>query len=402
MRPTDLIIHQDALVREMEYQPARLAGSLIKTQRVQSEQIQFLQENFRAPQDETKSDFRNRLLSCLSDPQSCHTKIIQGNDGPLAVIAYRLKREDRLEISVFRVSAGALDSTLARYLVFQTVINATQEFRRKLIVVTDDYLAEEVISALLENGFVKIDSMWVRSSILAVEKAQTLRSRLHKIGRHIPFAKEYFHKIATIISSGVEDEKRSALLEVEKSLWPTKIIDLGIPAFVIPIQPKWAKDLFDSELASQTLFGSNPGLIFRSENVYYRSSQQKILEAPARILWYVSEGSGNFQGVKSIKACSYLDEVLIDTPKNLYSRFRRLGVFTWDDVYNIAKHNIDQEIMAFRFSKTELFDDPISLSDLRQIWLEDTGVQFNPITSRKISSELFFRLYKIGIGDSYA
>jgi hypothetical protein len=143
-------------------------------------------------------------------------------------------------------------------------------------------------------------------------------------------------------------------------------------------------------------------LIFRLENAYYRSSRPRILEAPARILWYVSEGSGNYQGVKSIKASSYLDEIVIDKPKNLYSRFRRLGVFTWEDVYNVAEHDIDQDVMAFRFSKTELFENPIDLSNLRQIWIEDTGAQFNPVTARQISPELFFRLYRIGIGDSYA
>jgi len=143
-------------------------------------------------------------------------------------------------------------------------------------------------------------------------------------------------------------------------LQPAKITDADIPAFIVPVRAEWAMSLFDSEIASQDLFGAvKPGLMFNTENVYYRSARPKVLSAPARILWYVKKG--DYHGVMSIRACSYLNEVVIDKPKTLYSRFQGLGVYEWKDVFELAGGNPDQKIMAFRFSNTELFDEPIPI-----------------------------------------
>ena len=129
-----------------------------------------------------------------------------------------------------------------------------------------------------------------------------------------------------------------------------------MPSFIIPIKPFWAMHLFDYELGNQHLFGGDPHLVLNVENVYYRSSFPYILEAPARILWYISEGKAKYPGSKAIRACSYLDEILVDKPKILFSKFQHLGVYHWDDIYKVAKFDVNNEIMAFKFSKTELFE----------------------------------------------
>jgi len=186
-------------------------------------------------------------------------------------------------------------------------------------------------------------------------------------------------------------------LQVERSLWPAKLTDIDIPAFVIPIRPEWAMHLFDPYIASQDLFGGEPSLIFNVENVYYRASRPEVLSAPARILWYVSSGRGKYQGTMSIRASSYLDEVVVDKPKALFSQFRRLGIYRWEDVFNVAKRQVGQDIMAFRFSNTEVFSTPISRDDLREIWREETGGTFHIQTPISIPRQRFFRLYKIGV-----
>jgi hypothetical protein len=102
----------------------------------------------------------------------------------------------------------------------------------------------------------------------------------------------------------------------------------------------------------------------------------------------------------AIRACSYIDEVVVDTPKPLFSRFQRLGVFQWKDVYTVAKNNIHQEIMAFRFSRTETFDHYVDRDTLNALWLEVTGEGFHPPQSpRSIPKELFFEIYKAGFGN---
>jgi len=119
-----------------------------------------------------------------------------------------------------------------------------------------------------------------------------------------------------------------------------KIVDIEIPSFIVPIRPKWAMHLFDEGLANQTLFGSSPELSFNRENVYYRAKHPKVVLAPARILWYVSKDK-RFPDSMHIRAYSYLDECIINKPRELFRRFRRLGVYKWGDVFKVAKNNIN-------------------------------------------------------------
>ena len=109
-----------------------------------------------------------------------------------------------------------------------------------------------------------------------------------------------------------------------------------------------------------------------------------------------SQRTGSFQGTMPIRAYSYLDQVIVDKPKVLYSRFKRLGVYKWEDVYRVAGGDVDQEIMAFRFSGTELFNNPIHRDKLQEIWMREKGQKFNILSPVRISNNTFLHLYKMG------
>ena len=189
----------------------------------------------------------------------------------------------------------------------------------------------------------------------------------------------------------------SVLLEVEKRLWPLKITDVDIPTFIVPIRPEWAMHLFDMDIARQDLFGSEPSLILNAENVYYRSSFPKVLYAPGRVLWYVSAGNNRYQGLMCVKACSYLDDVEIGTAKQLFSKYKKLGIYKWKDVYNeVANGDLKKDIMAFKFSKTEVFPHPPSLAQLQAMWKAD-GKNFNVVAPLAISKERFLEIYNLGM-----
>ena len=66
-----------------------------------------------------------------------------------------------------------------------------------------------------------------------------------------------------------------------------------------------------------------------------------------------------------VRACSFLDEMVIDKPKVLYRQFERLGVYQWEHVFETADKDIDNDIMAIRFSNTELLTNPISWEALQ-------------------------------------
>jgi hypothetical protein len=155
--------------------------------------------------------------------------------------------------------------------------------------------------------------------------------------------------------------------------------------------------LFDVNIAEQDLFGGEPSLILNTENVYYRSGFQRILSAPGRVLWYVSSGNKRYQGSMYIKACSYIDDVEIGKPKHLFSKYKKLGIYKWKDVYNdVAKHDLNKDIMVFKFSKTEILKRPIHNSRLQRIWKSE-GQNFNPISPFIIDNARFFTLYNLGM-----
>lgn len=97
----------------------------------------------------------------------------------------------------------------------------------------------------------------------------------------------------------------------------------------------------------------------------------------------------------SVRACSYVDEVIIGTPKDLFKKFSKLGVYNWQNVYDTAGKDVDKEILAFRFSRTELFEKPIPLNILEKV-LNRKGAPQGPM---RLGVEQFEKLYRIGANE---
>jgi hypothetical protein len=166
----------------------------------------------------------------------------------------------------------------------------------------------------------------------------------------------------------------------------------------VPIQPQWAQELFDEDLANQTLFGATKLLALNREAIYYRASRPQVLTTPGRILWYVSQDQqGRYQGGGAVRACSRLEEVSIGLPKDLYRRFQRLGIYEWPQVLAAARGNINQPIMALRFSHTELFRRPIPRAELRAAYTESGCGLMLQSPSRVPTPQLFAQLYRQGM-----
>ena len=185
------------------------------------------------------------------------------------------------------------------------------------------------------------------------------------------------------------------LLDFEYRLFPLKIWDIDIPCYIIPIKAYWAGHLFDANISGQTLFGAESDKLWNIENVYYRSTRPITEIAPARILWYVSNNK-NSNRSKSIVATSYLDEVMTGKPKILYRNNRHYGIYEWQNIYELCEGNIDVDIRALKFSKTEVFDCPVRYNNIQQI-LKDSGRKGNSFASPvRVSKEIFNQIYKLG------
>jgi ribosomal protein S18 acetylase RimI-like enzyme/predicted nucleic acid-binding protein len=390
LRPSDLILLQDELLRGDDYAPSRLAGSQIHLEKVHSQESQKIVEKFLSDQTETKNALNKKIQILLSNAASTETYMVKDASGEeLGLVSYSRQTDGQVLVHLLRVGKLQICQYVAKYLVNNVVLSAGS-LNKDEILVNDEHLSEKVVYALQESGFLKTSAGWVKISLRQILDIKDVENQLGDLR----FA-EYSKVITSALQSSPSD---AVLLEVEKYLWPLKLKDINLPSFIVPIRPEWAMHLFDVDIARQDLFGSEPTLILNTENVYYRSGFQKVLSAPGRVLWYVSAGKGRYQGAMFIKACSYLDEVEIGKPKQLFSKYKKLGVYKWNDVYKeVAKGDLNKDIMAFKFSKTEVFSRPVSLSELQVMWKNDGKTFNNAVSPLAISRERFLEIYNLGM-----
>ncbi len=393
VRPSELIVHIDELVRKTAYQPVRVAGSLIQVNRVQSQQNSDLIAQF--AQNEKKNDFEQRLYGFLSEPQRFEVNVVRDTDQRLlALVVYDKATTHRLDVPMFRVANSYLARSLTSHLILQTVMVSSNE-RRTITKISDPLLSESVEQSLPISSFAHVAEAWIKLNLSAAVTASELIEKLASITTDSAEEQAYLREVIQTTAHALQAKQMQTLLDAERILWPAKIVDLDIPTFIVPIKPEWAMHLFDERMAKQTLFGAKPEIALNRENVYYRAAKPRVLSAPARILWYVSSHR-KYKGAMHIRACSQLDEVAVEYPSDLFKRFRRLGIYEWKDILGIAKGDIGNRIMAVRFSDTELFSTPVPWNDLQRILSCVEGHQSQIQSPVHISSESFAQIYRFG------
>jgi hypothetical protein len=166
-----------------------------------------------------------------------------------------------------------------------------------------------------------------------------------------------------------------------------------LPTYIVPIRSHWAMQLFDEPASHEDLFGAEPSLLLRRENVYYRSARPVAPKAPCRVLWYVS-GGGPSRRARHLVGCSLVTAVSVGEARNLYRRFERLGAFRWLDVLRVAKGEARRNVLAFTFGHTELFRNPVEWASLRTL-LAEHGLRGTTLQCPvRVSDSLFWRVYE--------
>ncbi|XGV94916.1 MAG: GNAT family N-acetyltransferase [Leptolyngbya sp. BL-A-14] len=396
LRPSDLIVRLDELRREADYQPVRLAGTSIERRLVQAGQQNLLIQSFLLYENrETKVEFQQRIRDYISHPDHFECIVIwDDREDPLALTVYERSERHELKVPMLRVRRNyPLLPTILRHLLLLSIKISAQE-GRSFTRITDPYLNDSFIRAVKEDKFIQVKDGWLRANLALAKNASEISSHLNTVISELEQEYDFCLQISQALTNSDLVNDVQLLSEIERSLYPAKILDAGISTFIVPIRPEWAENLFDEELAKQGIFGANKELALRREVVYYRSAKNAGgLTAPGRILWYVSQGKhpGRYYQAQSIRACSHLDEIIIDTPKALFNRFRRLGVYTFSDVLKAANDDLETEIMAIKFSDTEIFSRPIPFKDVQSILGKRVTLQ----SPYKISPKEFQKLYNI-------
>lgn len=324
LSPGYFIGQLDEVIREAEYQPTRMAGTTIKGSKIRSIDQQVLEKNFLySKRGEKGSAFLKKIKSFISNPNRYDTHIIRDpEDKPLAVIVYDSKNPSELLIPMLRVARHQLSGTISRRILYEAIVYSA-EHNIPVTRITDEFIQDGLNSALVESGFSQIDTEWVKLNIPCSNVKVEILSFLDQMKVQYPYIKKLIEEYANLLTISQSDDVLN-LAEVERTLWPVKILDSQLPTFIIPIKPAWAQHLFDERLANQTFWGADPETMLRTENVYYRSCAfGGNISAPARILWYIS-AHPKIPNTKCIRACSSLDEVIIGPANILYKRFNRL------------------------------------------------------------------------------
>jgi hypothetical protein len=246
--------------------------------------------------------------------------------------------------------------------------------------------------ALEEMGFSNLGKEWLKCNLPFIGNRQDLYAALNELD-----GAASARDIREAIIRGIESEDSINLVDIERRLWPAKLIDTDIPNYIISIKSAWAQHFFDEDLAIQTLYGAREETALKHENVYFRRYRYATeVRSPGRILWYVMKDA-HYRNSMHLKACSFLDEVATGRAKDLFRRFQRLGVYDWRDILGAARKNPDNAIMALRFSNTEVFPSPIDLQSVFEIVKKEDGKSLCLQSPQLVSAKSFETLYRAGM-----
>ena len=394
-RPADFIARTHVELTGQSYAPTRLSGSTLTMRRYADADIDDLVQTFQAfAHSERRSEIVTVLRNALAQPTQSDGQIVRGQDGSLRGLLLVRFGDEEARIQLLRTTRGPLSDVLARHLVWFAVQQA-RHGGHGVIRLMDEHISPAAEGVLGVLGFQPADEGMAKVNGIGVLSTRDLADHLRRVDPGFTDP-AWMDEALSALDREPSEMPIQFAFACERLMWPAKLLDTALPSYSIPIQPEWAAQLFHARLVEESLFGSDPRLMLRLDNVYYRSSIPRGVEEPARILWYVKD-SRERPSTRCYAATSLVEEVVRGPAKEIFSRFRRYGVFKWPDVRNVAKGDPLGPIEAFRFGHTESFKKPVDLSRVRVLAAQlGVPVPFLQSPSR-VSAELFKAIYREGV-----
>ena len=337
-----------------------------------------------------KTEFDHSLRNWMATPNEYDILLVKAKDAPLCIVVTKKLSKKKL-VEAFYINTKAIKPALQGTLVKRIAFKLLDEARKddvKLIEISKGGLTTDTVEQVIECGYVDHTTSLLR----------VVDSRVVDISEIRPIPQlEVESPLQTAINRYIQQLKLGTpsyelAFNLEKAMWPLKISGSNIPCYIIPIKADYAIQLFDEKLAHEhlSLFANDktePALSV--ENVYFKSCRHSVPAGRARILWYVSQS--DYMGTGMVRACSYLDKVEKGKKKDLYKKYRRLGVLTWEELMEIGGES--DTISAYVFSYTELFDKPVHLDDVRK-YINNKSASFQSF--KKIDEDAYIKIYKAG------
>ena len=371
VNPTKLIIQLHELSQGQSYAPDRIAGFNLRWDRLTSSDL----TNFpfgSLLSDERRGKFKEKLQSLIARPNRYKCEFLRSEDDVVALRVLTNSSNQMIVSPLARVALSVNSSLFGRFLIADTLSKSVEK-NLNMVKFENSDLTPSLIRELLEMGFMECNNGFVRFCFTCCLSREEVLSIISKLCPEVES-----------VYQGMSD------LELEQRCSPLVLDSTDQCYFLIPIIPGYATGLIDRHQSSQELFGGDPNVLLRWDNVYYRKvSHHNMLKAPGRILWYASRNK------KQIIAVSSLDEVTIDMTKELFRKFRRFGVLEWRDLYEMCGRDPSKELMALKFSHTFLFRKPVSLDDIRIIY-EKNNAGLSLQGPSRVPPEIFHELFQKG------
>ena len=372
VNPADLIIRLHELSEKQSYAPDRVAGLELRWARLKSDDLVVFPFDLFLEQHETKGKFREKLESLIAEPDRYECELLWSRDKIIALRVLETVSNKMLASPLARVTRCADPLLFGRFLIADTISKSVEK-NLDMVKFEDSALTSSLIPDLLEMGFIKCSGSFVRFCFSRCLDRQ-----------------EVLSTISELCPESTSDYQDMPDLVLERCCAPLDLESMDQKYFLIPIRPTYATSLIDRREAHDRLFIDNTEVLLRWDNVYYRKANfHKMLTAPGRILWYVTAPK------KQVIAVSCLDEVIIDTAKELFRKFKKFGILEWRDLYEMCGGDPLQELMALKFSHTFLFPDPVSLDVVKTVFNKN-GIGLSLPGPSALPSQVFHELFQKG------
>ena len=319
----------------MEWRPLNSAD------RAQLPWNQFLYPN------ERLSQLRTHVDALIANTTNS-VEVLWAEHRPLALRILEDHANGTTIIHLVRVSTSH-QNYLGRDFVAQFVlidaVKRSVRMRRRLVQFSADAFPLDLVTDLENMGFRRSNNTYSRFSFTRYLERDKLLEVMDEL-----------HPELTATYASMDDDA------LQRACSP--VITGDHQKFVlIPIRPAYARSLVDRQQSAALLFGDAPHLLMSWLNVYYRKPyHQNLLRPPAKILWYASSPQ------KAIVAISDLQDVAINTPRELLRRFSRYGTLEWSHLFEMANGDTQARLMALIFAGTFELNHRVPLDDVWNVF----------------------------------
>ncbi|EMI41545.1 GNAT family N-acetyltransferase [Rhodopirellula sp. SWK7] len=394
LSPEELVTQHDAVINAHRYEYRELTNSGLERTRVKSTD-EFNLEAFLDQQNgEGLRSFRAQLKDMLANPKEWELyRVSSSTNDSVALFSIRVLEGGFRQIFRLRINrtlrGTRLGRVLAEYIADQP-LGAWQSDERRIVTITDPNPEPLVMDALSRRGWIQSEEKHARMSLPGIWPKEKLIDELSQLKAEADVGKCAERLLSIVNRNHAAVGSEAETQQIERLIHPGKAAFGHLKTWIVPIRPRWAKELFDFRLWDLSLFDPDTPLVINPDSVFYKKPRNSPTEDVGRILWYVS--GEKIKGGGRIRACSALTRRVTGRVKNLYRQFNRFGVYEYQ---HLIEHfgSPEAEGLAMEFTGTELFRNMLTLDDVNMV-LESHGMRRQTFQGAlALPAEVFYEIY---------